>query len=382
MRTRNDNIIEIRKRLGKLTKSQLNDQYFCLLVEDKEKDNFSLKFTDVSLPKYPRNESPWPFINEKIKDALSEGKLNELAILLHFATSSKAREGFSASYNDYDEINQGRIERYVNTKLKMLEEHKFVDQVELFDVKEKSIEKESSLPLDEDLQVNESDKDKKIEKPSGKNKELTTIIPAPLRKTAFVVPKTEDQIKTFLNKIYLNEQKTTDKTLSIDRYQVVYNKQNDRAVLSSVNGQASCVISEKGITFSNNKVSMALAAQAVVAAMNKNAHITIVPSENSTTEEYIQLFNELIKAGKQANEIHGNFEKDSKLEKIHQQLVEKYNKQNNSNLSEHSSSIEMNKKVSGKKYHGSDKDHNTFLNHEHSNNHGSRSVLQMMLDGA
>ncbi|WP_155080873.1 hypothetical protein [Piscirickettsia salmonis] len=66
------------------------------------------------------------------------------------------------------------------------------------------------------------------------------------------------------------------------------------------------------------------------------------------------VFNELIKAGKQANEIHGNFEKDSKLEKIHQQLVEKYNKQNNSNLSEHSSSIEMNKKVSGKKYHGSD----------------------------
>ncbi|KLV35794.1 hypothetical protein AB894_06490 [Piscirickettsia salmonis] len=264
----------------------------------------------------------------------------------------------------------------------MLKEHKFVDQVELFDVKEKSIEKERSLPLDKDLQVNESDKDKKIEKPSGKNKELTTIIPAPVRKTGFVVPKTEDQIKTFLNKIYLNEQKTIDKTLSTDRYQAVYNQKNDTTVLSSVNGQASCVISEKGITFSNNKASMVLAAQAVVAAMNKSTDITIVPPENSTTEEYIQLFSELIKAGKKANEIHGCFEKDSKLEKIHQQLVEKYNKQNNSNLSEHSSSIEMNKKVSGKKYHGSDKDHNTFLNHEYSNNRGSRSVLQTMLDGA
>ncbi|QGO66008.1 hypothetical protein Psal073_00953 [Piscirickettsia salmonis] len=89
------------------------------------------------------------------------------------ATSRNTRKGFSALYDDYDEIDQGRVDRYVNTKLKMLKEHKFVDQVELFDVKEKSIEKERSLPLDKDLQVNESDKDKKIEKPSGKNKELT-----------------------------------------------------------------------------------------------------------------------------------------------------------------------------------------------------------------
>ncbi|AKP73386.1 hypothetical protein Psal006b_02272 [Piscirickettsia salmonis] len=62
MPTRNENIIEIRKRLGKLTKNQLNYQYLDLLLEDKEKDNFSLKFTDVSLPKYPKNQSPWPFI--------------------------------------------------------------------------------------------------------------------------------------------------------------------------------------------------------------------------------------------------------------------------------------------------------------------------------
>ncbi|OAJ33407.1 hypothetical protein [Piscirickettsia salmonis] len=364
MPTRNENIIEIRKRLQKLTKSQLGDDYLNLLIKNKEKDNFACEFKSFSLPRYTKNNTSWPFINEKIKKALSEGKLNELAILLHLSTSRKARKGFSASY---DEIDEKRVASYVNAKLKMLEENKFVDQIELSDVKEKPMEKEGNLPVDDDR-----NKDKKSEKPSGKNKALTTIIPAPVRNTGFVVPQTEGQIKTFLNKIYLNEQKTIDKTLSTDRYQAVYNKQNDTTVLSSVNGQASCVISEKGITFLSNKASMALAAQAVVAAMDKSAHITIVPPQNSTTDEYIQLFNELIKAGKKANEIHGNFEKDSKLEKIHQQLVEKYNKQDNSNISEGSSNMKINKKVSG----------NTFLNHEHSSNHGSRSLFQKMLDGS